>query len=452
MKLSPVIHTILSLCLLSACSTFSDVSYDQKANVQLKLLADSSIKAAQSAEPLSLSTLLSTSEVEQLIDLALQNNPSLQQTLLTLKTAQQQVTSTSAAQLPAINAGLDANKQENSTATYNPSLSVSWTIDIWQQLSNATSAQQANLAASAYAYQGARDLLAANVMKSYLELVQLAQLIDVETRRVATLKTNEDVIVDRYRKGLIDLKDLDTAKSSTQSSQATLVDYQAQYDKALRDLSLLTGLTQKQAQLELAYRKQFPDVMMPIQAIQSQNLARRPDLQQAYQAIIAGQYQHKVAYKSLLPSLTLSGSLNGSSANLHDALFGSNAWQLLGQITAPIFNAGKLESEAEIAKLSAEQKYWAFQESLLTAVNEVENALAQEIALDSRISLTQAALESAQRSEATYTSRYRQGTSSLIDLLQVQQETFSLEAQVTQLTYQRLNNRISLGLALGLGV
>ena len=54
--------------------------------------------------------------------------------------------------------------------------------------------------------------------------------------------------------------------------------------------------------------------------------------------------------------------------------------------------------------------------------------------------------------DSIYTSRYRQGTVSLIDLLNIQQQTFSLQTQVTQLKYEKLNNRISLGLALGLGV
>ena len=192
--------------------------------------------------------------------------------------------------------------------------------------------------------------------------------------------------------------------------------------------------------------------MMPLDKVSEQNLGRRPDLQQAYQNIIASQYQHKVAYKALLPSLSLTGSITNSDANLHDALFGSNAWQLLGQLSAPIFNAGKLTSEVEIAKFSAEKSYWNFQEKLLSAVNEVDNAVAQEQAVGKRLVLTQSALASAKRSEQTYTSRYRQGTVSLIDLLQIQQQTFSLQAQVTQLTYELLNNRITLGLALGLGV
>ena len=448
MKCPALFFSVISLCLLSACSTFEDVTFNQKANEQLKALTKTSIDQATQAQDISLPQLLALEEVDTLIATALKNNPGLQQTWLTLKAAEQQLKITSASQWPNMSATLNADKKEGASASYNPALTVSWTADIWQQLANASSAERANLAASAHAYQGARDLLAANIMQAYIGLVQYAQLIDIEKRQVQTLQTNEQVIVDRYRKGLADLKELDTAKSSTQSSQASLVDYQEQYQQALRNLNLLTGITTA----PLVYRSKFPQVLMPLDKVQQQNLARRPDLQQAYQSIIAKQYQHKVAYKALLPNLSLTASLSNNKANLHDALFGSNAWQLLGQLTAPVFNAGKLKSEAEIARLNAEKSYWAFQQTLLTAVNEVDNALAQEQALTRRLALTESALKSAQRSEVTYTERYRQGTVSLIDLLQVQQQTFSLQTQVTQLTYQKLNNRISLGLALGLGV
>jgi outer membrane protein TolC len=450
-KFSPLAFSLLSFCFISACSTFEDVNYDQQAAAQLKNIAQSTIEQStlDSAEnTVVLSQLLAIDEVNDLITSALRHNPNLQQTLLTLKTAEQRLTGTASSQWPSISAGLNANKAEDNSANYSSSVDVAWTIDIWQQLANATSAEKANVLASAYAYQGAKDLLVANVIQAYLGLVQSAQLIAIESDRVAAYKTNEQVIVDRYRKGLIELNEIDTAKSSTQSSQASLVDYQAQYQQALRNLVLLTGVSEN----KLEYRLIFPNVIMPLDKIAEQNLGRRPDLQQAYQSIIASQYQHKVAYKALLPSLSLTASITNSNANLHDALFGSNAWQLLGQLSAPIFNAGKLTSDVEIAKLAAEQSYWNFQETLLSAVNEVDNAVAQEQAISERLAYIKLALASAKRSEVTYTSRYRQGSVSLIDLLQIQQQTFSLQAQVTQLTYARLNNRITLGLALGLGV
>nr|WP_252734013.1 TolC family protein [Pseudoalteromonas sp. C2R02] len=392
--------------------------------------------------------LFSISEVDVLIENALNHNPNLQQTLLTLKKAKQRYTVTSSDQWPNITANVNSKKVEDTNTAYTGSIDIAWTIDFWQKLANASDAEQANVSATAFAYQGAKDLLAANIISAYLDLVQLSQLIEIESQRVLTFKRNEQVIVSRYKKGLKSLNELDTAKSNTQSSEATLIEHKAQYQQSLRNISLLTGLQKNQ----ITSQVQFPKIILPLSEIDADRIGQRPDLQQAYQDIKYSQYQHKVAYKALLPNISLSASISNSQSNLHDALFGSQAWQLLGQLSAPLFNAGKLTSEVEIAKLSAEQSYWSFQETLLKAVNEVDNAIAQEYAIVAQLTLIKSALASAKRSEITYTERYRQGTTSYIDLLQIQQQTFSLQTQVTQLTYQHLSNRISLGLALGLGI
>jgi outer membrane protein TolC len=191
---------------------------------------------------------------------------------------------------------------------------------------------------------------------------------------------------------------------------------------------------------------------MPLTSHGTQDLARRPDLQQAYREIVSAEYDARVAYKALLPSVSLELGLSGSGGEISDALFASPLWSLLGQLTQPLFDGGRLRAEAEIADLSAEQKYWAYRETLLNAVTEVENALSLEKSLQAQQIHIQQALESAERSSRMYTRKYRQGLSTLLELLQIQEETYDLESQLTQLTYQRLSNRITLGLALGLGV
>jgi outer membrane protein TolC len=144
--------------------------------------------------------------------------------------------------------------------------------------------------------------------------------------------------------------------------------------------------------------------------------------------------------------------LSGSGGEISDALFASPVWSLLGQLTQPLFDGGRLRAEAEIADLGAEQKYWAYRETLLNAVSEVENALSLEKSLEAQQQYIQQALDSAERSQQMYTRKYRQGLSTFLELLQIQEEAFDLESELTQLTYQRLSNRITLGLALGLGV
>ena len=135
-----------------------------------------------------------------------------------------------------------------------------------------------------------------------------------------------------------------------------------------------------------------------------------------------------------------------------EALFTNPLWSVLGSISAPLFQGGKLKSNAEIAELTTEQSYWAYQETLLNAVNEVENSIGQESALALQQEHLNEALSSAKRSIASYEEKYRKGLVDIFDLLTVQQQTYDAEAQLTNTTYQRLLNRIELGLALGLGV
>ena len=181
-------------------------------------------------------------------------------------------------------------------------------------------------------------------------------------------------------------------------------------------------------------------------------MAGRPDLQQAFFNIEAESLRTDAAYKAMLPSFSLSASLTDIAQTPSEALLTNPLWSVLGQMSAPLFQGGELKSQAEIAQLTTEQSFWAYQETLLTAVNEVENTIGQESALTLQQSHLDDAFLSAQRSIVSYQQKYRQGLVDILDLLTVQQQAFDIEAQLTNTTYQRLLNRIELGLALGLGV
>jgi outer membrane protein TolC len=124
----------------------------------------------------------------------------------------------------------------------------------------------------------------------------------------------------------------------------------------------------------------------------------------------------------------------------------------LTQLSAPILNGGNLASQAKQTEFETAQAYQAYRDTLLSAVNEVEQALDQEQSLTTQLEHTQRALNNQLNNVAQYEQRYRQGLVDILDVLSTQQTTFDLRAQLNDLTYQRLANRINLGLALGLGV
>ena len=179
---------------------------------------------------------------------------------------------------------------------------------------------------------------------------------------------------------------------------------------------------------------------------------RRPDLLAAYAAIQAASARTEVAYKDLLPSLNLQAVLEDVSSSPRASLFTSPVWSLLGQLTAPLYQGGQLRAEAEISELDTAIAYQQYRDTLLNAVTEIEQALSQEQALLKRQQHIETALASAENNLQQYQANYRSGLFTILDLLTVQQQTYDLQAQLDDLIYQRLLNRISLGLALGLEV
>ena len=119
---------------------------------------------------------------------------------------------------------------------------------------------------------------------------------------------------------------------------------------------------------------------------------------------------------------------------------------------SPLFNAGKLKTEAQIADLETELQYLKYQQTLLNALNEVETALGQEASLAEQQTQLAHALRHSDASLQHYQARYREGLNDIIDLLNAQQSRFNTRIQLLQTQQARLNNRIILALALGMGV
>jgi outer membrane protein TolC len=159
-----------------------------------------------------------------------------------------------------------------------------------------------------------------------------------------------------------------------------------------------------------------------------------------------------VAYKALLPSINLSAALSDSATTPSQALFTNPVWTLLGQMTAPLFQGGALRAQIKDAELASLNAWWQYRETLLQAVKETQDALDNERSLTLQRRYTEQALDNATRSADTAKGQYRQGLIDILDLLSVYNTRFNLQAQQLQLHASQLQNRIDLGLALGLGV
>jgi outer membrane protein TolC len=153
-----------------------------------------------------------------------------------------------------------------------------------------------------------------------------------------------------------------------------------------------------------------------------------------------------------LPSIDLEAALEDVADTPGAALLTDPVGSLLAGLTTPLYPGGKLRAAAEVSGLETANAYQAYRETLLDAVNEVEDAVGQELALKKRVRHINTALTSARSNRLQYREKYRAGLVGMLDLLDVQEQTYDLEQQLNNLIHERLVNRIDLGLALGLGV
>ena len=476
-KIKLTVNSITLCILLSACTSTDDRALSESASSSTgnNVVWQSQAQQQESTQTLLLNadtTLTDVIDIKELphlagyIDEALSSNASLQQSLITLRKAQVAIDSAKADRNLNVDASFSASKSEttNSNAStssstssnsispsYSASMNVSWELDLWQKISDGISAANLDAASARASYQSARDSLVANVVRSYIDVLTQQQLLNIEQSRLTVLENNEAVILKRYSTGLGSLDDLDTARTSSANTRATIAQYENALLTAKRTLAVLLG-RQNQSLNELNTQVSFPDVLLPLTTLPKQDLARRPDLQAAFYALKATEFEVGVAYKALLPSISLSASLSDNASTPSQALFTNPLWSLLGQMTAPLFQGGALRAQVEDAKLTSANAWWQYRETLLTAVQETQNALDSETALSARISHTNVAIANAERSVSTIEGQYRQGLADILDLLSVYDTRFNLQAQAVELHAQKLQNRIDLGLALGLGV
>ena len=480
-KIKLTVNSITLCILLSACTSTDDRALSESASSSTgnNVVWQSQARQQESTQTLLLNSdtrLTDVIDIRELphlagfIDEALSSNASLQQSLITLRKAQVAIDSAKADRNLNVDASFSASKSEttnssastssntnsstssnSSSPSYSASMNVSWELDLWQKISDGISAANLDAASARASYQSARDSLVANVVRSYIDVLTQQQLLNIEQSRLTVLENNEAVILKRYSTGLGSLDDLDTARTSSANTRATIAQYENALLTAKRTLAVLLG-RQNQSLNELNTQVSFPDVLLPLTTLPKQDLARRPDLQAAFYALKATEFEVDVAYKALLPSISLSASLSDNDSTPSQALFTNPLWSLLGQMTAPLFQGGALRAQIEDAKLTSANAWWQYRETLLTAVQETQNALDSETALSARISHTNVALANAERSVSTIEGQYRQGLADILDLLSVYDTRFNLQAQAVELHAQKLQNRIDLGLALGLGV
>ena len=331
---------------------------------------------------------------------------------------------------------------------YSLGADIRWELDVWGRLRDETRAAYRD-ASAAYADLAAAQLsLAARVAQAWFSLIEARQQRELAERDVEARRNNLRVTERRYDRGVASSLDVRLSRSALGSSRATLASRQRLEQEASRTLEVLLG-RYPAAELEAAARlPRLPE--LDGAGAPGDLLARRPDLLAAEARREAAGLRARAARKHLLPTMTLTSRLNTSGPELSDIIDPERlAGSLAGGLARPLFDGGRLRANAKRARAAAEASLFSYAQTVLTAYQEAENALAAEGLLAAEEEALQLAYEEAAAAEVLTERRYASGAATIFNLLDAQTRRISAESQYIQAQQQRVSNRVQLYLAIG---
>lgn len=400
---------------------------------------------------------LGDERLDGLVEAAMGRNYQLAQQAAAVEAAQQAVTISGAARLPDLSLSFDPSRRRvisnqfgitRTSSNFELGADLSWEIDAWGKLRDVERQAGLNLLAAQARYQDSRRKVAAGVARAWFNVTGAAELLGLLRERLANLEEDLDIIESAYNQGLTGALDVYLARAGADQERARIAAQEQTLTENRIALQLLLG-DYPDGKLETGAA--LPLIETPVPAgLPSELISRRPDLQQAWANLLASDAAVAIAHKQRFPRLVLVASGGDVSEDLDSLLNGTPlAWSILGNLTQPLFNAGRLKAQEQQARARLVQAENQYLDSLYRAFSEVENALSRSRSLQTRYRVVLDAEKNAVAGLNLAFEQYQRGLVSYTTVLEAQRRAFDIQSGVIELRNQLLQNRIALHLALG---
>lgn len=380
MKMKFAYYTFILLwavCLMTGCSIYKPYS---RPEVQTEgLYRDlEETKDTASIATLGWRNLFSDKNLQALIDKGLERNTDLRVAHTRVKAAEAVLMNARLSYLPSVvlapDGSISGTEGAKAIKTYNLAASVSWEIDLFGKVTNAKREALAALEGSRAYRQAVETQLIATIANSYYMLLMLDRQLIISEQTLITWKETEHSIEALKRAGKSNDAAVLQAKANRLALEASVVSIRKSIRETENVLSALLADTSHDIMRGALQKQQFPDTLsagLPVQL-----LANRPDVRQAEWNLAQAYYATNAARSAFYPSLTLSGSI-GWTNNVGGVVVNPGSWlfSAVGSLMQPLFNKGTNIANLRQAKARQEEALLLFQQSLLDAGKEVNNAL-----------------------------------------------------------------------------
>ena len=380
MKMKFAYYTFILLwavCLMTGCSIYKPYS---RPEVQTEgLYRDlEETKDTASIATLGWRNLFSDKNLQALIDKGLERNTDLRVAHTRVKAAEAVLMNARLSYLPSVvlapDGSISGTEGAKAIKTYNLAASASWEIDLFGKVTNAKREALAALEGSRAYRQAVETQLIATIANSYYMLLMLDRQLIISEQTLITWKETEHSIEALKRAGKSNDAAVLQAKANRLALEVSVVSIRKSIRETENGLSALLADTSHDIMRGALQKQQFPDTLsagLPIQL-----LANRPDVRQAEWNLAQAYYATNAARSAFYPSLTLSGS-TGWTNNVGGVVVNPGSWlfSAVGSLMQPLFNKGTNIANLRQAKARQEEALLLFQQSLLDAGKEVNNAL-----------------------------------------------------------------------------
>lgn len=327
---------------------------------------------------------------------------------------------------------------------------VFWEVDFWGKVRRSNQAARAEIYASEEALRQVQVSLISAVADGYFQLLDFDNRLEISQRTWETRNESLWIIQQRFEKGIVPEIDLNQAQQQEAVAAAAVPMYVRMVAHTEDYLNILIGQNPRELVRD-SLDQVFEPPEIPV-GIPSELLERRPDLVQAEQLFYAETARIGVAQAMRFPSFSITGILGMASSELASLISGEAVLYSVGaSMLGPIFNWSKNKRRVEIQREVARQALYRYEQSVLNAFREVDDALidiySYRLEYDARLRQQEAAINAARLSRA----RYDGGQTAYLEVLESERSMFNAELDASAIRRYLLSSYVYLYKALGGG-
>jgi multidrug efflux system outer membrane protein len=446
----------VTLGMFAACHVTK--SYKKPASVNMKLFRDYTSTDTNSIAKLHWNEVFTDTLLQQLITEGISHNINLQTAYSVTRQAQAYYNQSKLAYYPGIdaNAGLTwsgssntaGSKNANNGRQYSAGLTATWEADIWGKLKSAKKAQLASLLQSSANARAVQTALVADIANNYYNLMALDRQLLITEQSVKNWQTTVDVMKDLKSADVVTGAAVVQSEASKYAVKVTIPDLKQTIWQTENIINLLLArVPGPVARAKIDDQK--PIIMLNV-GIPAQMLANRPD-------VLAAEYGFRNAYELtnvartyFYPSLTLTGS-GGYSSYVSFFGVGSLVGNLAAGLTQPIFNKGANKTRLQVAKEQQQQALLNFQYTVLSAGQDVSNALMSYQTAGEKAATRVSQLDNLEKSVDYTQQLVRYGSANYTEVLTAQQSLLAAQLNSINDRLQQLQAIVYLYRSLGGG-